>query len=73
MVALHTGMRLGEILNLPWEFVDIQQGVITVTKTKSGKERKIPMNHVLKDVFSELHRKKDNLKWVFLITKQESQ
>ncbi len=69
LVALHAGMRLGEILNLPWEFVDIQQGVITVTKTKSGKERKIPMNFILKNVFTELHRKKNNLKWVFFNNK----
>ena len=69
LVALHAGMRLGEILNLPWEFVDIQQGVITVTKTKSGKERKIPMNYILKDIFTELDRKKDNLKWVFFNNK----
>ena len=71
LVALHTGMRLREILHLPWEFVDLQQGVVVVTKTKSGKERKIPMNYILKDVFSELHRKKHNIKWVFFNDKTQ--
>ncbi len=71
LVALHTGMRLREILNLPWEYVDLQQGVVIVRGTKSGRERKIPLNFVLKNVFSELHRKKDNLKWVFFNKKTQ--
>jgi integrase len=47
ITALHTGMRLSEILNLKWENVDFGERVITVEKAKSGKVRSIPMNRVL--------------------------
>lgn len=33
VLALNTGMRIGEILGLTWECVDFNQGVIHVTKT----------------------------------------
>jgi len=43
IVALGTGMRLGEILNLEWSHVDFTTNTITVAKSKSGKSRSIPM------------------------------
>ena len=43
VVALGTGMRLGEILNLEWEHVDFDTRTITVAKSKSGKVRSFPM------------------------------
>ncbi len=46
--ALHTGMRKGEILNLTWDRVDIRRGFITVTKTKTGLDRNIPISPTLK-------------------------
>ncbi|MCX5687367.1 MAG: site-specific integrase [Candidatus Omnitrophica bacterium] len=50
IAALNTGMRLGEILNLKWENVDLEKEIITLTKTKSGKIRTIPINNKLKEV-----------------------
>lgn len=47
LLALHTGMRRGEILGLTWEQVDLNRGGITLTRTKSGKVRKVPMNDVV--------------------------
>ncbi|MCX6353977.1 MAG: site-specific integrase [Candidatus Aureabacteria bacterium] len=55
-IALNTGMRLGEILNLTWGQVDLGQGYITVIKTKSGKQRKIPINRAAYDVLKNQHR-----------------
>ena len=52
-VALNTGMRLGEILNLKWNNIDLKARRIRVEKTKSGKVRFIPINDVL---FRELKR-----------------
>jgi integrase len=47
VVALNTGMRLGEILNLQWNQVDLRNKRIQVEKTKSGRSRFIPVNDVL--------------------------
>lgn len=55
VVALNTGMRRAEILNLKWSQVDFKARRIRVEKTKSGKVRFIPMNDVL---FNELCRVK---------------
>jgi integrase len=32
LIAYYLGMRLGEILNLTWEQVDLQRGFITLSK-----------------------------------------
>jgi len=44
IIALNTGMRLGEILNLKWDQVDFEAGKITVEKSKSGKPRAVFIN-----------------------------
>jgi len=51
-IALHTGMRRGEILNLRWNQVDLGTGEIRVEKTKSGKTRIVDVNSfLLKELF----------------------
>ncbi len=49
-IAPNTGMRLGEILNLTWGQIDLQQGYITVVKTKSGKTGIIPIDEAVSTV-----------------------
>jgi len=53
--ALYTGMRLGELLNMKWSWVDFSQDQITVQcsehfTTKSKRERIIPINPYLKTI-----------------------
>lgn len=43
ILALHTGMRKGELLGLEWERVERSTARITLLRTKSGKPRGIPM------------------------------
>ena len=45
-LALHTGMRKGELLGLAWSQVDLEHGLIVLEgrQTKSGKRRAIPLN-----------------------------
>lgn len=43
IVALLTGMRRGEIVNLRWEHIDLTNGVAHVLRTKSGEPREIPI------------------------------
>jgi integrase len=46
-VALHTGMRLGEILNIRWQDIDLFRKTITVLKTKNKDPKTIPMTDTL--------------------------
>lgn len=43
--ALHTGMRLGEILVLTWSGVDLFRKTVTVFRSKNGERRTVPLNH----------------------------
>jgi len=60
LVALHTGMRRGEILNLKWSQVDLERRIIKVEGTKNGKIRHIPINDVLYEEFQKLKKSKEN-------------
>jgi integrase len=44
IVALNTGLRLGELMELTWERVDLSRGVIRLEMTKSGRRREVPLN-----------------------------
>lgn len=43
IIALSTGMRLGEIRNLRWSDVDLERGWITLHQTKNGERRGVPL------------------------------
>lgn len=63
-IAIHTGMRKGEILKLEWRDVDFQAENIHVRDTKSGHDRFVPMNAVVaKELKQITHHKAD--KFVF--------
>lgn len=47
IVALHTGMRKGEILGLKWHDIDIKRNIIHLLNTKNGEKREVPMNDVV--------------------------
>ena len=64
-VALHTGMRRGEILNLRWEQIDLQHYFILLDKTKNGTRREIPINSTLEELFKNLPRGFES-KYVFV-------
>lgn len=42
--ALHTGMRMGEILELTWRGVDFSRRTVTIFRSKNGERRTIPLN-----------------------------
>ena len=71
VIALHTGLRRGEVLGLTWENIDLDEGTIKVTqslvkikggtklqepKTKSS-NRKIPMTDTIKELLSRNKQK----------------
>jgi integrase len=58
-VALHTGLRKGEILGLTWDRVDFSRGVVRVTRTKNGRSREIPMDQDVYEALSGLKGRQD--------------
>src|SRR6266566_3196603 len=50
-VALHSGMRLGEILNLCWHDLDFASSFILVRDSKNGEARHVPMDATLSVLF----------------------
>lgn len=56
IVALNTGMRRGEILNLKWNDVDFKQDIIYLLDTKNNGRREIPMNIFVKTTFIKVKK-----------------
>lgn len=54
--ALHTGMRMGEILELTWRGVDFTRRTVTVMRSKNGERRTIPVNETVLRVLKEKAR-----------------
>lgn len=75
VLALNTGMRLGEILGLCWDRVDFETNFITVSRTlartglqettKTHLIRHIPMNDEIKRLLRELVGKQKSVQFVF--------
>ena len=59
--GLNTGMRLGEILKLTWEQVDMTNKVIHVTFTKNDVDRDVPINEFLGEVIKTINQKSEYL------------
>ena len=53
IVALHTGMRMGEILELTWRGVDFSRRTVTVFHSKNGERRTIPINDTVLSVLRQ--------------------
>src|SRR5690606_12285136 len=54
LTAFYTGMRIGELVNMKWSWIDLKQNIITVQcsesfTTKSKKERIIPICATLRN------------------------
>ncbi len=55
-VAVHTGMRAGELLGLQWSQVNYEQGIITLQDTKNHERRDIPMSETVRSTLKGLKR-----------------
>jgi len=56
-VALHAGMRLGEILNLHWQDIDFQSGFMLIRDSKNGDARPVPMDKTVIALFAAYPRR----------------
>jgi integrase len=56
VIAVSTGARLGELLQLQWRDVDLQRGLATVHHTKNGERRSLSLRGIASEVLQELAR-----------------
>ncbi len=56
VLALSTGARLGEMLNLRWPDVDLQRGLIILNQTKNDDRRSIPLQGLALDLIREMSK-----------------
>ncbi|HSP62230.1 MAG TPA: site-specific integrase [Pyrinomonadaceae bacterium] len=68
-VALNTGMRRGEILDLQWEHVNFIARTIFIARSKTGKTRTIPMNDIVFDELKALKQDAGTRDFVFSVSK----
>ncbi|OGQ00203.1 MAG: integrase [Deltaproteobacteria bacterium RBG_19FT_COMBO_60_16] len=50
LLALHTGMRRGEIFRLKWEDVDLRRGFLTIREPKGGTDQTIPLSEAARAI-----------------------
>lgn len=58
-LALHTGLRLGEMYGLTWENVNISRRVLTIPRSKNGEVRHVPLNTAALAALAELRKRCD--------------
>lgn len=60
IIALCTGMRRGEILNLKWTDCDFRRDTIRLTRTKNSEIRTVPMNAKVKSTLVRVRKHPDS-------------
>lgn len=67
ITAYCTAMRLGELLNLTWDMVDLENGFIRLSSkdTKTGERRSIPLTTDMLSILSSIERR-EGIPYVFL-------
>lgn len=68
-IAIGTGLRKNEQLSLKVEQLDFARNVIIATRTKSGKNREVPMNSEVRESLLRLVRYKRSGDYVFVSPK----
>jgi len=54
VIALSTGMRQMEIMNLTWADIDLKRGYITLHDTKNGERRSVPLVGHARELINEM-------------------
>jgi len=53
-VSVHTGLRWSEQIGMRWRDVDLLAGVITIPRSKHGRNRHVPMNSIVRSVMIDV-------------------
>ncbi len=51
IIAIETGLRRSEIVNLHWEDINLHTSIALIRETKNGDDRRIPLSTKAKEVF----------------------
>ena len=51
LTGLYTGMRMGEVVSLRWERVDLERRILRVEETKTGEPLELPVTRQLAAIF----------------------
>jgi integrase len=60
LLALHCGLRAGEIFSLTWGDVDLERGVLILRDTKSGKTRAAYVTEAVAAMLADMDRRDHN-------------
>lgn len=71
VLALSTGARYGEIMNLKWGDIDFDRGLARLEKTKNGSRRAIPIAHTARAELEKLYRKSDGSPTDFVFVRRD--
>lgn len=68
LIALNTGMRRGEILNLRWNHVNLSERYLTIPamNTKAKESRDIALNNTMVELFSKSRLRRNRDEYVFV-------
>ena len=64
LLLMYSGLRHAEVLTLPWSAVDLKEGTIFLSHTKSGRSRYVTLNSVAIDLLTSIKPTPDS-PWVF--------
>ena len=65
MMALLTGMRKSEILNMKWENVDFDAKEITAVNTKNGTSNTLPLSEKFYELLLQMRKEQPNAEYIF--------
>ncbi|HUT50906.1 MAG TPA: site-specific integrase [Alphaproteobacteria bacterium] len=68
LLAIETGMRRSELLNIEWHHVDLDRRTLHIPTSKNGRPRTIPLTTTASQVLSELSVVPVDAKRVFPVT-----
>jgi integrase len=65
LIAASMGLRFGEVANLQWKHVNLENGFITLETTKNGDSRAVPVPDQVGNYLRNLERPKPSEEFVF--------
>ena len=64
-LAIHTGLRRGNLFGLQWDQIDFPNQVLRVPRTKANHPHAVPLNKTSLETLGRLHRDRSDTPYVF--------